>query len=321
MRDSLPPQEHDSTFKFLFENPKDILFLIKDVIGYSWAKDIDENSIELANEEFVDEYFLQRRADVIAKAKLKDREVYFYIIIENQSTVAKDMPERLLKYMILLWARKIREGVEKLPAIIPIVTYNGFERDWDVSQEIINAFDVFKDDIFKYAVVNISKLDVKTLLQEEEDVLSPVVFYLEQARNDTEELIKRLKEIVPKLKQLSRTNIERFLIWAGNVIRPRLTKEDKEEYDRLVEKVKQGGVSKMGDFVSNVARLLDESQMKKFNEGIQLGIQQGIQQGAYQAKIEIAKNMIQAGTEDDFIAKVTGLAIEEIRKLRKELTN
>jgi len=114
MSSSLPPKEHDSTFKLLFENPKDILFLVKHVIGYSWAKDIEEDSIELADKEFVDETFKQKRADVIAKARLKDREVYFYILIENQSKVDKDMPERLLKYMIMLWARKIREGAEKL---------------------------------------------------------------------------------------------------------------------------------------------------------------------------------------------------------------
>jgi len=309
MNNSLPPQEHDSTFKFLFEHPKDILFLVRNVIGYSWAKDIEEDSIELADKEFVDETFHQKRADIIAKAKLKDREVYFYIIIENQSTVAKDMPERLLKYMILLWARKIREGAEKLPAIIPIVTYNGLEKDWDIPQEIISEFDIFKDDIFKYALVNISKLDVKTLLQEEEDVLSPVVFYLEQVRDDTEELVKRLKEIEPKLKTFSQTNLERFLIWAGNVIRPRLAKEDKEKYDELAQRVKQGGSRKMGEFVSNVAKLLDESQTRKFNEG------------KIEGKIEVAKKLIQRGFSDEDIAELTELDLEKVKELRKELSN
>ncbi|ACM61542.1 putative transposase/invertase (TIGR01784 family) [Caldicellulosiruptor bescii] len=306
MRDSLPPQEHDSTFKFLFENAKDILFLVRDVIGYSWAKDIQEDSIELANKEFVDEDFLQRRADVIAKAKLKDREVYFYIIIENQSRVDGNMPKRLLEYMILLWAKKIREGVKKLPAIIPIVTYNGLDKDWDIPQEIISEFDIFKDDIFRYALVNISKLDAKALLQEEEDVLSPVVFYLEQVRDDTEKLIERLKELVPKLQNFSQTNMERFLTWAGNVIRPRFPKEEREKYDKLDQELKQGGVAKMGEFVSNVAKLLDEAQMKKYNEGV------------IKTRIEIARNMIKEGAEDIFIAKVTGLTIEEVRKLRDE---
>ena len=309
MNNSLPPQEHDSTFKFLFEHPKDILFLVRNVIGYSWAKDIEEDSIELADKEFVDETFHQKRADIIAKAKLKDREVYFYIIIENQSTVAKDMPERLLKYMILLWARKIREGAEKLPAIIPIVTYNGLEKDWDIPQEIISEFDIFKDDIFKYALVNISKLDAKALLQEEEDILSPVVFYLEQVRDDTEELVKRLKEIEPKLEKFNKNNLERFLIWAKNVIRPRLAKEDKEKYDELAQRVKQGGSRKMGEFVSNVAKLLDESQTRKFNEG------------KIEGKIEVAKKLIQRGFSDEDIAELTELDLEKVKELRKELSN
>ncbi|WAM33907.1 Rpn family recombination-promoting nuclease/putative transposase [Caldicellulosiruptor morganii] len=313
MQNSLPPHEHDSTFKFLFENPRDILFLIKDVIGYSWAKDIQEDSIELADKELVGEDFLQRRADVVAKAKLKDREVYFYIIIENQSTVAKDMPERLLRYMILLWAKKIREGAEKLPAIIPIVTYNGLEKEWDVEQEIISEFDVFKNDIFRYALVNISKLDAKAFLCEEDDVLSPVVFYLEQVRDDTQELARRLKEVEAQLRKFSSSNIERFLIWAGNVIRPRLTKEDKEEFDRLVERVKQGGAGKMGEFVSNISRLLDEVQMKKFNEGKL--------EGKIEGKEEVAKKLIKKGFSDEDIAELTELDIERIRKLRKELIN
>lgn len=309
MRESLPPQEHDSTFKFLFEDPKDIFFLVRDVIGYSWAKDIQEDSIELADKEFVDEEFLQKRADVVAKAKLKDREVYFYIIIENQSTVAKDMPERLLKYMILLWAKKIREGVKKLPAIIPIVTYNGLEEDWDIPQEIISEFDIFKDDIFRYAVVNISKLDAKALLEEENDVLSPIVFYLEQVRDDTEKLIERLKEVVPKLQSLSQTNLERFLIWAGNVIRPRFPKEEREKYDKLAQELKQGGVGKMGEFVSNVAKLLDEAQMRKFNEG------------KIEGKEEVARKLIKRGFSDEDIADITELDVERIKELRKELIN
>ena len=317
MRDSLPPQEHDSTFKFLFEHPRDILFLVKDVIGYTWAKDIEEDSIELADKEFVGEDFLQRRADVVAKAKLKDREVYFYIIIENQSTVAEDMPERLLRYMILFWAKKIREGVKKLPAIIPIVTYNGLGKDWDVPQEIISEFDVFKDDIFRYAVVNISRLDARTLLQEENDVLSPVVFYLEQVRDDTEKLIERLKEVVPKLQSLSQSNMERFLIWAGNVIRPRFPEEEREKYDKLAQELKQGGVSKMGEFVSNVARLLDEAQMKKFNEGIQ----QGMQKGKLEGRLEVARKLIQRGFSDEDIADITELDVEKIKELRQELIN
>ncbi|WAM33890.1 RpnC/YadD family protein [Caldicellulosiruptor morganii] len=99
------------------------------------------------------------------------------------------------------------------------------------------------------------------------------------------------------------------MIWAGNVIRPRLTKEDKEEFDRLVERVKQGGAGKMGEFVSNVSRLLDEVQMKKFNEG------------KIEGKEEVARKLINRGFSDEDIAELTDFDIERIKKLRKELIN
>jgi len=69
----------------------------------------------------------------------------------------------------------------------------------------------------------------------------------------------------------------------------------------------------MGEFVSNIARVLDGSLERKFNEGIQ--------QGEYRTKVEIAKKLILKGESDEDIAEVTELAIEEIRKLRKELAN
>ena len=136
------------------------------MIGYSWAKDIEEDSIELADKEFVDETFKQKRADVIAKARLKNRE--------------------------------------------------------------------------------------------------------------------------------------------------RLNERQRIEVEKMTKTLLQGG-EKMGEFVSNIARVLDGSLERKFNEGIQ--------QGEYRTKVEIAKKLILKGESDEDIAEVTELAIEEIRKLRKELAN
>ncbi|BCS82115.1 Rpn family recombination-promoting nuclease/putative transposase [Anaerocellum diazotrophicum] len=315
-KEKLPANEHDSTFKLLFENPKDIYLLLSKIINYSWANEIRESSIEIKKTNYITKEFSQVEADVVAKARLKDRDVYFYILIENQSTVAKDMPERLLRYMISIWAEEIRNGVEKLPAIIPIVVYNGLDRRWEVSTDIIGAFDIFKNDIFKYKVVDIAQIDVKNYLQEE-DVLTPIIFYLEQVRNDSNELVRRLQEIEQSLKKLSFNNIERFLLWSQYVIRPRLGNEQKKEYDKLVRKVRQEGVELMGEFVSNVARLLDETKTKEFLAGVQQGIQQGIQQ----ERIETAKRMIQLGISYDVISKATNLSTEEIEKIAREKIN
>ena len=51
-------------------------------------------------------------------------------------------------------------------------------------------------------------------------------------------------------------------------------------------------------------------------EGIQEGIQQGIQQGVSERNIEIAWNALQIGMPIGDIAKLTGLACDEIEQLR-----
>lgn len=162
----------------------------------------------------------------------------------------------------------------------------------------------------------IAQVDIKSYL-EEEDVLTPIIFYLEQVRNDSNELVRRLQEIEQSLKKLSINNIERFLIWSQHVIRPRLGNEQKKEYDKLVRKVRQEGVELMGEFVSNVARLLDETKTKEFLAGVQQGIQQGIQQ----ERIDTAKRMIQLGISYDVISKATNLSTEEIEKIAQENIN
>ncbi|MEZ0537630.1 carbamoyl-phosphate synthetase large chain oligomerization, partial [Caldicellulosiruptoraceae bacterium PP1] len=97
----------------------------------------------------------------------------------------------------------------------------------------------------------------------------------------------------------------------------RLLEEQKAEFDELAKNIKQGGVNKMGEFVSNVARLLDETMTKEFS----LGMQQGMQQGIQLERMKTAKRMIELGISFDIISKATELSIEEIEKISKENIN
>lgn len=66
---------------------------------------------------------------------------------------------------------------------------------------------------------------------------------------------------------------------------------------------------------------MKEKIEKMFKEGIEQGIQQGIQQGIEQKAIEIAKKMIKRGYDTKTIAEDTGLSIEQIQDLIKNLDN
>ena len=47
------------------------------------------------------------------------------------------------------------------------------------------------------------------------------------------------------------------------------------------------------------------------------GIDEGIVEGRNERNIEIAKNMLDTNAKEDYISKITGLSVDEIRKLKK----
>lgn len=50
-----------------------------------------------------------------------------------------------------------------------------------------------------------------------------------------------------------------------------------------------------------------------------LAREEGIAEGKMEGIYQVAKNMLAKNTSPDFIAEVTGLSIEEIKKLQMEL--
>ena len=58
-----------------------------------------------------------------------------------------------------------------------------------------------------------------------------------------------------------------------------------------------------------------EAKSEAREEGIKYGISIGLSQGVQQAKLETAKNLLSIGLSQNQIAQVTGLSVEEIKKL------
>ena len=67
-----------------------------------------------------------------------------------------------------------------------------------------------------------------------------------------------------------------------------------------------------------MARLMTLEEAQR-DRGWQEGLQEGLQEGRQKAKLKIAGNMIRYGVDDEDIAKWTGLSIESVANLRREL--
>ena len=121
---------HDSGYKKLFSNRTIFRQLIETFVNQEWVHSLDFDTCEPLDKSFISEHYKETESDLIYKIQSQDREVYIYILIEFQSTVDPFMALRVLNYITNFYMDFLvnNKSVQKLPAVFPIVLYNGEAR-------------------------------------------------------------------------------------------------------------------------------------------------------------------------------------------------
>ena len=223
--------KHDTGYKYLLSVKRVFIQLLKSFVDKSWVNDIDEDSVENINKSFILQDFKGKEADLVYKVKINEQEIFFYILMELQSTVDFQMPYRLLQYMLEIWRTILNDtqskqnitSIErkdfKLPVIVPCVLYNG-RYNWTVSRnfkETLAAFEIFDDYIldFKYILFDVARYSEDELFKIGN--LISAIFYIDQ-KTQHDEIIDRLKKLLNLLKNLSVSDFDIFQTWVRNII-------------------------------------------------------------------------------------------------------
>lgn len=127
---------HDSGYKRLFSHPLIVEQLLRGFLQGDWIERLDFSTLQRVSNNFVSEDLRERHGDLIWRLRLKGEEgawVYVYLLLEFQSTSDPFMAVRLLTYVGLLLEEivrreKLKPG-DRLPAVLPLVLYNG-KRRW-----------------------------------------------------------------------------------------------------------------------------------------------------------------------------------------------
>ena len=107
-----------------------------------------------------------------------------------------------------------------------------------------------------------------------------------------------------------------------------LTMEEKESLLKTIEDVNDDETVMQEWILEENARLKYEGQMSYAREeglkegieqGIEQGIEKGIEQGIQEEKLEMIKNMLNEGTNYEFISKITGKTIPEIEEIARNI--
>ena len=301
---------HDSGYKYLLYSKKAFVQLIRSFVKTGWAEQVDEASLVRIDKTFILQDFKDKEADVVYKAKLKDQEVIFYVLMELQSTVDYLIPYRLLLYMTEIWRdifKNVSENEAKkksfrLPVIVPMVLYNG-DANWSVPIEFkdtLGSADLFEDNVlnFKYILFDVQKYEEEELLQLSNLIGS--VFLIDKS-SELEDIIEQLKKLISIIKNLESEEFRLFTNWAEKI----LTRDAPlKEKDKVTNFFKDTRPEEVEEMITNVERVLKKSWEDAENKGVEKGVVKG------------AKQMLIKGEPVEKIMKYTGLTKEEIEELK-----
>jgi hypothetical protein len=128
----------DTTRRHFLAVKKLFVELFQSFVNEGWVQEVHEGFLN----DYVSQDFLQKRADLVYQVRLNNDDILFYVLTEMQSTVDFEMPFRLLEYHVEIWRHWLKHEDETrlLPAIVPIVLYNG-EPPWTASRKFREILD------------------------------------------------------------------------------------------------------------------------------------------------------------------------------------
>jgi hypothetical protein len=258
-----------------------------------WTSDLTVSQLRLCDKEFIDKDYEGREADLIYEVTKADgSRMFLFILQELQSTVDNTMVFRVMVYVVnnllrifLSIPKEERERKEfKLPAMVPIVFYNGTEK-WSAPRSLRE----YQMDGKRYGnhILNLEYYLIELSSIEEAYILSSNtvidnIMYCDKycKKGSVGEALKTAYGRVDRLNAQERTEFERWVkrifftlcLDKEAVLAQILSREGKEE-DNMA-------------FKHNLERVLEEQLEEAKNRGWEIGITEGRAEGIAEGKAE-----------------------------------
>jgi hypothetical protein len=336
-------QEHDKGFRDLLSNASVFVSLLRAFIKERWTVEVKPEQLELVQTSFITPAFEKREADIIYKLKrtksaLKTGplalDVYFYCLLELQSSVDFSMPIRLLIYMVSFWIELLKNTPEsermrkdfRLPVILPVVLYNGLE-PWTAERDFAKVCadsGLFGDHAlnFTYYLIDVNRLEPDKLL--ELDNVLGAVFFIDQNRGETPlAQFGWIQRVLSRVGEWSEGDGRLFLKWLRDVALPRLTNSELLERVR-VDLDSLNEETEVSMFVSNFAvnfekamKYLERQEVDFAKTKDELAEAKGRWARAEQEKARTEQRATQAEQEKARAEQDLAVAKEEIERLKR----
>ena len=241
----------------------------------------------------------------------------FIVFAEHQSTISPNMPTRMLSYVTRTYEKMFGDSMYKQsPVTLPVpelyIFYNGSRMTEDEKMYRLSdnyAAEAPKNSIEAVAkVINISYNEDKELLNKCRTMkeYSQFVYFVNEALKDTGNLESAMREAI---KHAGREGIlKEFLDKHGAEVLSMeyLFELSREKYDEMVF----GEMRKEVEEAKKKAEEADKKAEKATKEA-----EKARKEVKEEANLETAVRMKEAGCDDVFISKMTGLPTETVETL------
>lgn len=300
-------KKHDKTFKNILSDIKEMSKFLSQYLNL----EVNEEDLEKYKNSFITSTYKSKESDMIYKQK--DKEIYY--LIEHQSTVDKEMPNRILGYSEAL-IEEIHRGnslkKEENPIIVPIVIYTGFQ-EWTVKTNFSNTQKgeaKYKKYLisFEYELIDISKYNKEELIEKDTKLSSMMLI----EKFETSEDIKNiLIDLINKAKDQERIKWIKDIV--TYILSNVLEKEDISDVLKIIEKKENNSMD--DEWIERVKR----NNAKIKNDLINQGKEEGKKEGIKETIKAMIKSMLNYNETDEKIINYTKVSKKELEKIKKEL--
>jgi predicted transposase YdaD len=131
---------HDRFFKAAFSDPAIAADFFQSSLPAPLAAALEWATLKLESGSFVDAHLAHFASDLLFSVRFRGAALYLHCLFEHQSTPRRDMPFRLLGYMVRIWEelRKAAPAGAPCPPILPVVLYQGGAA-WTASNRFLDG--------------------------------------------------------------------------------------------------------------------------------------------------------------------------------------
>ncbi len=314
---------HDSGYKKLFSNRTIFRQLIETFVNQEWVHSLDFDTCEPLDKSFISEHYKETESDLIYKIQFQDREVYIYILIEFQSTVDPFMALRVLNYITNFYMDFLvnNKSIKKLPAVFPIVLYNG-EARWTAPVNLSALIEqtpplgAFALD-FQYFLIAENRYSQEALLKIRNIVST---LFLAESYYDVKVLEVELLNLFSS--ERDRQAVSLFLNWFKQLaFHGRLESDDYESLESIYRTEEEVKTMLVTALERERRQIFQNGLREGKQEGKQEGLLEGEQKGRIEGRIETAKAMLAKGMEMTLISEITNLPEAQLLELRDGLSS